>query len=160
MEKEGLCKGMEFLSANALNISTLVTDRHNQISKFISKEHPSIEHRYDIWHVSKGMNTDSAFQSYIIYVPLYIIAGVKKKLVKLGNYKDCNIINEWTKSITNHMYLCAASAPDGNGEEIATRWKSLMDHICDSHEGCYHLPLGEMERRKKWFIPGKESMPI
>ena len=77
MEKEGLCKGMEFLSANALNISTLVTDRHNQISKFVSKEHPSIEHRYDIWHVSKGMNTDSAFQSYIIYVctPVYYCRG-------------------------------------------------------------------------------------
>ena len=35
-----------------------------------------------------------------------------------------------------------------------------MDHICDSHEGRYHLPLGEMERCKKWFIPGKESMSI
>ena len=73
---------------------------------------------------------------------------MQKKLVKLGNYKDCGLINEWTKSITNHMYWCAASAPDGNGEEIATRWKSLMDHICDSHEGCYHLPLGQMERRR------------
>ena len=59
MEKEGLCKGIEFLSANALNINILVTDRHNQISKFVSKEHPSIEHCYDIWHVSKGMNTDT-----------------------------------------------------------------------------------------------------
>lgn len=90
----------------------------------------------------------------------YIIAGIKKKLVKLGNYKDCNLINEWAKSITNHMYWCAASAPDGNGEEIATRWKSLMDHICDSHEECYHLPLGQMERRKKWLTPGKEYTPI
>ena len=86
----------------------------------------------------------------------HITAGVKKKLVKLGKYKDCSLINEWTNSITNHMYWCAASTPDGNGEEIATRWKSLMDHICDSHEGCYHLPLGQMERRRKWFIPGKE----
>ena len=30
-----------------------------------------------------------------------------------------------------------------------------MDHICDSHEECYHDPLGDLERRKKWFIPGK-----
>ena len=29
------------------------------------------------------------------------------------------------------MYWCVASAPDGNGEEIATWWKSLMEHICE-----------------------------
>ena len=58
------------------------------------------------------------------------------------------------------MYWCAASPPDGNGEQIATRWKSLMGYICDNHEGCYHLPLGQMERRRKWFIPGKECTPI
>ena len=48
--------------------------------KFVSKKHPSIEHRYDVWHVSKGMGTESLFKS------IYITAGVKKKLVKLGNY--------------------------------------------------------------------------
>ena len=65
MEKEGLCRRIEFLSANALDITTLVTDRHNQISKFVGKKHPSIEYRCDVWHVSKGMNTDSTFQSYM-----------------------------------------------------------------------------------------------
>ena len=55
MEKEGLCRAIEFLSANSLNINTLVTDRHNQISKFVCKKHPSIEHHYDVRHVSKGM---------------------------------------------------------------------------------------------------------
>lgn len=83
------------------------------------------------------------------------ITGVKKKLVKLGKYKDCDLINDWIKSITNHLYWSAASAPDGDGEQMATRWKSLMDHICDRHEGCYHFDLSERERRKKWFIPGK-----
>ena len=39
MEKEGLCRETEFLSANTLNINTLVTDRHNQISKFVSKKY-------------------------------------------------------------------------------------------------------------------------
>ena len=50
-----VCRAIEFLSVNSLNINTLVTDRHNQISKFVCKKHPSIEHRYDVWHVSKGM---------------------------------------------------------------------------------------------------------
>ena len=67
MEKEGQSRGIEFLSANSLNINTLITDRHSQISKFVNKKHPSIEHRYDVWHVSKGMGTESSFKSCIIY---------------------------------------------------------------------------------------------
>lgn len=69
---------------------------------------------------------------------------------KAAKYKDCELINDWVKSITNHMYWCAASSQDG--EEMVTRWKSLIDHLCDQHEGCYHDDLGD--RRKKWFTPG------
>ena len=58
MEKEGLSRAIEFLSANSLDIQTLVTDRHKQIAKFISDKHPNIEHRYDVWHVCKGMLTN------------------------------------------------------------------------------------------------------
>ena len=54
MEKEGLSRAIDFLSENSLTIHTLVTDRHKQITKFISKKHPNIEHHYDVWHVSKG----------------------------------------------------------------------------------------------------------
>lgn len=54
MEMEGLSRAIDFLSANSLTIHTLVTDRHKQITKFINKKHPNIEHRYDVWHVSKG----------------------------------------------------------------------------------------------------------
>ena len=72
--------------------------------------------------------------------------------MKLSKYKDCELVGDWVKSITNHLYWCAASAPEGNGDEMAVRWKSLMEHLCDQHDRCYHLPLGD--RRKKWFIPG------
>ena len=66
MEKEGLSRGIDFLSANSLTIHTLVTDRHKQITKFISKKHPNIEHRYDVWHVSKGM-FDYTYQILIMH---------------------------------------------------------------------------------------------
>ena len=55
MEKEGLSRAIEFLSANSLGIQALVTDRHKQIAKFISDKHPTIEHRYDVWHFCEGM---------------------------------------------------------------------------------------------------------
>ena len=63
------------------------------------------------------------------------------------------MVNDWIKSITNHLYWCVASSPEGDGNEMAFRWKSLMEHICDRHNECYHLPLGVEERRKKWFQP-------
>ena len=54
MEKEGLVRALNFLSANYLEVGTLITDRHSHISKFIGKQYPAIEHRYDVWHISKG----------------------------------------------------------------------------------------------------------
>ena len=54
MEKEGLSRVLNFLSANCLEVKTLITDRHSQISKFIGKQYPTIDHHYDIWHISKG----------------------------------------------------------------------------------------------------------
>ena len=85
------------------------------------------------------------------YFILHFI-GVKKKLAKLSQYKDCDIVGAWIKSITNHMYWCAASAPDGDGQQMVDRWKSLMSHLCDQHDDCYHDDLGD--RRKKWFTLG------
>ena len=58
---------------------------------------------------------------------------MKKKLAKLSKYKDCDIVGAWIKSITNHMYWCAASAPDGDGIQMVTRWKSLMNHSLESY---------------------------
>ena len=43
-----------FLAANSMEVGMLVTDRHKQINKFLNKKYPEIEHRYDVWHVSKG----------------------------------------------------------------------------------------------------------
>ena len=72
---------------------------------------------------------------------MYAHEGIKKKLQQLAKYKECEMINDWIKSITNHLYWCAASSPEGDGNEMAIRWKSLMEHICDRHDECYHLPL-------------------
>ena len=85
----------------------------------------------------------------------YVHTGIKKKLQKLAKYKDCDMANDWIKRITNYcIYLCAESSTEGNGSKMAIKWKSLMEHICDKHDECYHLPLGVEERRKKWLQPG------
>ena len=95
--------------------------------------------------------------------------AVKKKLAHLATASECGIVGEWAKSIINHLYWCAASVPNGdneaddgdddgsndNGDEIVKRWRSLMDHLCNIHDNCYHSELSSLEqRRKKWLIPG------
>jgi hypothetical protein len=53
MEKEGLVRAIDRVYDEGLKISTLITDRHSQISKWIRETHPEIDHRYDVWHVAK-----------------------------------------------------------------------------------------------------------
>ena len=44
---------LEFLKED-LTVGTLVTDRHQQITKWIKEEHPNVKHYFDVWHVAKG----------------------------------------------------------------------------------------------------------
>ena len=55
MEHEGLVRALQFFADKQVQIGTVVTDRHKQISKYLREVHPDIEHRYDVWHISKGM---------------------------------------------------------------------------------------------------------
>jgi len=54
MEMEGLKNALTFLTEKSININTLVTDWHEQITKFVSQRHPEIDHCFDVWHVAKG----------------------------------------------------------------------------------------------------------
>jgi hypothetical protein len=58
MEKEGLVRAVAWLDSNNINIGTIITDRHRQISKYI-RENLSprgVRHFYDVWHVAKGQS--------------------------------------------------------------------------------------------------------
>ena len=52
MEMEGLIRAVKHLDEQ---VNILVTDRHCQISKWVRENLPETDHRYDIWHVAKGM---------------------------------------------------------------------------------------------------------
>ena len=56
MEHKGSVRALQFLADNSLQVATLVTDRHNQIAKYMAEVKPKIEHCYGVWHVSKGMS--------------------------------------------------------------------------------------------------------
>ena len=57
MEKFGLVNALKFLAVNSIQVSTLVTDHHKQIAKYITEVKPDIEHCYDVWYISKSMST-------------------------------------------------------------------------------------------------------
>lgn len=54
MEKEGLARGIKFLSDKSLQVQCLVTDRHGQVSKWVRDNMKTTAHKFDIWHVAKG----------------------------------------------------------------------------------------------------------
>ena len=93
----------------------------------------------------------------------------------MASVSECGIVGEWTKSIINHLYRCAASVYDDddhddddddvgddisdddsdndNGNRIVKHWESLMDYLCNVHDNCYHIELSNLEQRKrKWLI--------
>ena len=60
-----------------------MTDRHSQISKFVVKQFPAIEHHYDIWHISKGLLVSLVLGSYKNLTSLYMYRN-KEKAAEIG----------------------------------------------------------------------------
>ena len=111
MEKSGLISVLGKVEALGVKVKSLVTDRHQGVTKYLCEEKSEIEHQYDIWHFSKN---------------------VKKKLVQAAKKKDCAIINDWIKAIINHFWWCCKSC-DGSVDVLRERWMSLMFHISNKH---------------------------
>jgi hypothetical protein len=135
------------LEAQGLSTSTIVTDRHAGINKYIRDDlckntrlAENLVHYFDIWHVAKSL---------------------KKKLDVLG--KKFDQVASWKRSIINHLYYCAATVPAGEPDLLEAMWKSVANHVEDEHqhEGLYpmcdHRPLVNPEDQKDWIEPGSPA---
>jgi hypothetical protein len=79
----------------------------------------------------------------------------------LAKQKECEIIAKWKPAIISHLYWCALSS-GGSDELVVAKWKSLMSHILNIHEGhedllypkCLHESL-DGPRKKRWLKPSK-----
>jgi solute carrier family 8 (sodium/calcium exchanger) len=98
MELERLKRCLEQVQGYTNNIS-LVTDHHPQINKWLREKRPDITHRFDDWHVVKGLD---------------------KKLKALGNKKGYELVNTWRRSITHQLYWIAATS-NGNAELLLAK---------------------------------------
>ncbi|XP_065885779.1 uncharacterized protein [Dysidea avara] len=86
MEKEGLLQCMQYLGDNGLQVDTLITDRHKQINKWLRETYPSVKHRYDVWHVAKGLRKKL------------------EKLAKQKSYSNEDVIRAKWLSLDNHVH--------------------------------------------------------
>ena len=46
---------MEKFRKKEISVSSLTTDRHEQIRSYMKKEHPQIKYQFDVWHVAKNI---------------------------------------------------------------------------------------------------------
>jgi len=125
MELEGLKRCLAFLS-NFINILSITTDRHTMVKKFLASSMQHIKHWFDVWHVAKN---------------------IKKKIDAKANRKDCSALRDWSHSVSNHLYWCAASSA-GCGDLVVEKWQSILRHVVDVHfdhgnlfPQCEHGPL-------------------
>ncbi|XP_063963626.1 uncharacterized protein LOC129268390 [Lytechinus pictus] len=118
MEKEGLARGLAKLYGMGVEVGTLITDRHASVAKWLRETYPEIDHRYDVWHIAKG---------------------VRKKITAVSKLKDCEVAHMWKQSMITHIYWSAASTPDGDGNIMVSKYKSVFNHMRDvhAHEGVY-----------------------
>ena len=66
------------------------------------------------------------------------------------------------KSVINHMFWCAATTDDNDGDIREAKWLSITNHIKNKHRGhgnklfskCVHGRLVGRDRKKKWLDAG------
>ena len=66
MEKIGLVRCLDFLREQGSTVSTLITDRHMGIQKYMREEESDIKHFYDVWHVAKGTPSIVLFLLFLL----------------------------------------------------------------------------------------------
>ena len=63
MELLGFKRSMAKLEDAGLTVGAVITDRHVQIRKEMSKEHNDKNHQFDVWHLSKSIKKKIATSS-------------------------------------------------------------------------------------------------
>lgn len=150
MEKVGLKSCLDEILSHEVSVSVLTTDRSPSVIKMMKAEFPKIDHQFDIWHLAKS---------------------IKKNLLCVSKKKSTAVLNDWLRSIINHLYFSAQNC-DGNPEKLVELWLSELKHICGVHRWqpsvrfkevlcCLHEELDDELRaqglEKKYLQPSSEA---
>ena len=80
MEKEGLQQVLEFMKEKDLKAGVLVMDMHQQITKWMSEQHPNVKHYFDVWHIAK----DECMCPYAYFTRLHLLVDVDQVTILHG----------------------------------------------------------------------------
>jgi hypothetical protein len=101
--------------------------------------------KFQVWHVSKGLNKN--------------LAALAKKSPNIGS---------WTRSISNHVWYCAANCNESE-EEMLRLWASLFYHVQNQHSwkdpdgtlrSCGHGELSDEEHQWKNWLNNSEVQQL
>lgn len=109
MELVGLQRQMRFLADRGVSIHSLITDRHVGINKWMRENWPAVQHKYDLWHVTKSF---------------------KKKALKKSAMKENAALIPWLNKMVRHLYSCVKASD--SPEQLEARWRSLELHITNT----------------------------
>lgn len=63
MEFAGFKNCFASMFGHNLNLGTFVTDRHNQITKYMREEMKELTHYFDLWHLKKSMLSEENYNT-------------------------------------------------------------------------------------------------
>ncbi|KAL9984522.1 hypothetical protein ACROYT_G006825 [Oculina patagonica] len=127
MEKEDFSRCIELLESKDVTISRIATDRYVTITSCVARNHPHINHQYDVWHLSKWVVkklTNKAKQRgceepspWILLTGSRIMGGTRAqedswpRQVALGHngWLTCGgflIDEQWVLTATHCVYPC------------------------------------------------------
>ena len=137
--KEGLILALQYVQSGLIGrVDVPATDRHPQISSYMKKRQPHIDHQFDIWHVAKS---------------------VVKKLADFAKTAKGWPLQPWIAAISNHLWWSAATCHE-NPEILREKWRPILGHIRNVQHWaggkhflqCEHPPYSPEEQRA-WLSP-------
>ena len=112
MEKIGLKSCLDYVLHHSVPVTVLATDRSPSIINVMKTDYSHINHQHDIWHLSKSL---------------------KKKILAVSKKKSTCILNEWLRSIINHLYYSVQNC-DKDENKLIELWLSELNHIRGIHQ--------------------------
>lgn len=87
------------------------------------------------------------------------ILEIKKKMLKLGKERGCELVSRWYKACINHFYWAVISTPVLMGEVKLAKFQTFLHHIINKHKDlpnklfnkCKH---GVITVPKAWMLKG------
>lgn len=148
MEYEGCKRSLNSVIKKKVPIRCLTTDRHTTITAKMRTVFPTINHQYDVWHLSKW---------------------VTKELTKKAKKKGCEELTAWIQCISNHLWWCAATC-NGQADVLREKWLSMLEHIVNKHtwksspkfqlvKKCGHAAMSKREKKSiTWLKKGSPAL--